>query len=232
MTNMNTWNEIFANLSLINTQATVADIALTALASVLCGLLIVLFYAILSRKRGVCVEFCVTVMAVCAVIALIIAVIGTNIASAFSLAGIMSIVRFRSLQQRASDVAFIFIAMAAGLTIGLGLIVPAAVFVLIVGVCLNLFALIALQLRREVRLLRISMPESMSFEGQFDDVLKKYALAFDLKRVRLISSGTVMELAYVVTLRRGCKKDALISEIRERNNNFNVVLTYDAEDAS
>ncbi len=228
---MTQFQGLLESLGQVNNSAIILDIAFTALVSVGIGLLIVLFYALLNHRRSFSVEFSVTLIAICSVISLIIAVIGTNIASAFSLAGIMSIVRFRSLQQKTSDVAFIFIAMATGLTIGLGLMVPALVFVLIVGLLLNLFALIASLIKKEVRLLKISVPESMSFEGQFDDILKKYASSFDLKRVRLISAGTVMEISYIVTLRRMKKKDALLSEIREKNNNFNVVLMYNEDEA-
>ena len=228
---MNTLAGLFQSLGQVNTGATVLDISLTALISVLIGVLIVLFYAFLNRRRSFSVEFSVTIIAICSVIALIIAVIGTNIASAFSLAGIMSIVRFRSLQQRPSDIAFIFIAMATGLTIGLGLIVPALAFVIIVGVLLNVFAIVAGKYKKEVRLLKISVPESMSFEGQFDEVLKKYTTAFDLKRVRLISAGTVMEISFVVTMRGMEKKDEFLNAIREKNNNFNVVLMYDEDEA-
>ena len=228
---MNTLAGLFQSLGQVNTGATVLDIALTALISVVIGVLIVLFYAFLNRRRSFSVEFSVTIIAICSVIALIIAVIGTNIASAFSLAGIMSIVRFRSLQQRPSDIAFIFIAMATGLTIGLGLIVPALAFVIIVGVLLNVFAIVASKYKKEVRLLKISVPESMSFEGQFDEVLKKYTTAFDLKRVRLISAGTVMEISFVVTMRGLEKKEEFLAAIREKNNNFNVVLMYDEDEA-
>ena len=100
---MNTLAGLFQSLGQVNTGATVLDISLTALISVLTGVLIVLFYAFLNRRRSFSVEFSVTIIAICSVIALIIAVIGTNIASAFSLAGIMSIVRFRSLQQRCAE---------------------------------------------------------------------------------------------------------------------------------
>ena len=161
---------------------------------------------------------------------MIIAVIGTNIASAFSLAGIMSIVRFRSLQQKTSDIAFLFVAMAAGLTAGLGLLLPALAFVVLTGVLLNLYVFLAGRVKPETRLVKICVPESMSFDGQFDEVLKKHTLSYDLKRVRLISSGTVMELAYTVNLKDLSGVSALLSDIREKNSNFNVVLMYDADD--
>lgn len=221
---------VFASLGQVNSGAILVDIILTTLASMALGVLITLFYAYMNRKKGFALEFAVTIIAISSVIAMIIAVIGTNIASAFSLAGIMSIVRFRSLQQKTSDIAFLFVAMATGLTAGLGLLLPAFAFVILTGVLLNLYVYLAGRVKPETRLVKICVPESMSFDGQFDEVLKKHTLSYDLKRVRLISSGTVMELAYTVNLKDLSNVSALLSDIREKNSNFNVVLMYDADD--
>ena len=221
---------VFGSLGQVNTGAVLFDIILTTLASMALGVLITLFYAYMNRKKGFTLEFSVTIIAISSVIAMIIAVIGTNIASAFSLAGIMSIVRFRSLQQKTSDIAFLFVAMAAGLTAGLGLLLPALAFVVLTGVLLNLYVFLAGMVKPETRLVKICVPESMSFDGQFDEVLRKHTLSYDLKRVRLISSGTVMELAYTVNLKDLSGVSALLSDIREKNSNFNVVLMYDADD--
>ena len=218
------------SIGTVSTPAVTADILMTALISVGLGILITLFYGFMNRKRGFSVEFAVTIIATCSVIGLIIAVIGTNIASAFSLAGIMSIVRFRSLQQKTSDIAFLFVAMATGLTAGLGLILPALVFVIVIGIFLNLYSFTAGMIRPETRLLKICVPESMSFSGQFDNVLKANTLTYDLKRVRLISSGSVMELSYTITMKSLAGVDKLLSDVRELNNNFNVVLMYDTDD--
>ena len=221
---------VFGSLGQVNTGAVLFDIILTTLASMALGVLITLFYTYMNRKKGFTLEFSVTIIAISSVIAMIIAVIGTNIASAFSLAGIMSIVRFRSLQQKTSDIAFLFVAMAAGLTAGLGLLLPALAFVVLTGVLLNLYVFLAGRVKPETRLVKICVPESMSFDGQFDEVLRKHTLSYDLKRVRLISSGTVMELAYTVNLKDLSGVSALLSDIREKNSNFNVVLMYDADD--
>ena len=221
---------VFGSLGQVNTGAVLFDIILTTLASMALGVLITLFYAYMNRKKGFTLEFSVTIIAISSVIAMIIAVIGTNIASAFSLAGIMSIVRFRSLQQKTSDIAFLFVAMAAGLTAGLGLLLPALAFVVLTGVLLNLYVFLAGRVKPETRLVKICVPESMSFDGQFDEVLRKHTLSYDLKRVRLISSGTVMELAYTVNLKDLSGVSALLSDIREKNSSFNVVLMYDADD--
>ena len=52
------------------------------------------------------------------VIALIMLVIGSNIARAFSLVGALSIVRFRNAVKESRDVGFVFWAMAVGMTCG------------------------------------------------------------------------------------------------------------------
>ena len=221
---------VIESIGSVNTPAILMDILLTALVSVALGVLITLFYGFMNRKKGFYVEFAVTIIATCSVIGLIIAVIGTNIASAFSLAGIMSIVRFRSIRQKASDIAFLFVAMATGLTVGLGLWLPALLFVIVIGLLLNLYAIGADRIRPETRLIKICVPESMSFAGQFDDILKAHTLTYDLKKVRLISSGSVMELSYTVTLKDLGRIDKLLSDIREKNQNFGVTLMYDADD--
>jgi len=226
-----TFSGVVGSFQTVNTSAILTDILLTTLISLGLGILITLFYGFMNRKKGICLEFAVTIIATCSVIGLIIAVIGTNIASAFSLAGIMSIVRFRSLQQKTSDIAYLFIAMATGLTAGLGLVLPALLFVILTGVVLNGYMILTGRICPETRLLKISVPESMSFAGQFDDILKKHTLSYDLKRVRLVSSGSVMELCYVVTLKDLSGIDKLLSDVREKNQNFNVVLMYDADDA-
>lgn len=215
----------------INLLENTLYLSMCVLMALALGLLITLFYAVVNRGVNFTFEFTLTIIAVSGVIALIISVIGTNLASAFSLAGLMSIVRFRSLQQKSSDIAFIFIAMAAGVACGMGLFVSGLVFVLIIGIVIDAYTLIIINLKKETRLLKICVPESASFDKQFDDVLSKYTSSYDLRRVRLISAGTILEISYAISIGKNTKMENLLSEIRERNSNFNVVITY-VEDVS
>lgn len=217
---------VFENFSQINLIENTIFIFMTVLSAIVLGLLVVFFYSMVNKGVNFSFEFTLTLIAVSAVIAMIISVIGTNIASAFSLAGLMSIVRFRSLQQKTSDIAFIFISMAAGVACGVGLVVAGLVFVIFIGIVVDIYALVASKVRKESRLLRICVPESESFDKQFDEILDKYTSSYDLRRVRLVSAGTVLEISYLINYPKATKVEDLIRDIREKNSNFNVVLTF------
>lgn len=49
------------------------------------------------------------------VVALLLSVIGTNVARAFSIAGVLAIVRYRSAVIKPRDLVYIFFGMGAGL---------------------------------------------------------------------------------------------------------------------
>lgn len=220
------FSSVMENIKQVNLLENTIYITICVLSALALGLLVVLFYGVVNRGVNFTFEFTLTLIAVSGVIALIISVIGTNLASAFSLAGLMSIVRFRSLQQKSSDIAFIFVSMAAGVACGMGLIVTGLVFVLVIGIVIDVYTLVSLSVRKEARLLKICVPESASFDKQFDDILSKHTASYDLRRVRLISAGTVLEISYAISIPRNAKMETMLSEIRERNSNFNVVITY------
>src|SRR5215813_8326825 len=61
-------------------------------------------------------------------VAVIMMIIGSNIARAFSLVGALSIIRFRSAIKDPRDVAFLFMVMACGMAVGTGFFQIAIIF--------------------------------------------------------------------------------------------------------
>jgi len=223
-------NSVLNNFSLINTEANVINIAITVVVGLILGLLIAAVYALVNKGTDFSLEFALTIVIVCAVIALIISVIGTNIARAFSLAGALSIVRFRSLQQKPANIAYIFFAMGAGLACGAGLFLPALAFVIIMDIAMLIFFFIKKLRKTETRVLKICVPEAIAFSNQFDEILKEYTVNYSLNKVRLISAGTVMEISYDVCFKNSAKLDEMLGKIREKNANFNVALFFKADE--
>ena len=58
----------------------------------------------------------------------VILLVGSNVARAFSMAGAFALVRFRSAPGSAKDISIVFFTMAAGLACGLGYVTFAAAF--------------------------------------------------------------------------------------------------------
>ena len=59
-----------------------------------------------------------TLIFVTVITAMVVMVIGNNLARAFALVGAMSIIRFRTVVKDTKDTAFVFFALASGLATG------------------------------------------------------------------------------------------------------------------
>jgi uncharacterized membrane protein YhiD involved in acid resistance len=223
--NMNQIKEVISRLAVINSTGAIFEITLTLFMGLILGLIISYTYQKTHKGFLYSQEFAHNLIIVCIIISLIISVIGTNIARAFSLAGALSIIRFRSSVQTPRDIAFIFFAMGAGLACGAGLFLPAIIFV----VLLSLF-IVGIQLTNfvkekiDIKVLKITLPESLNYEGLFDDIMSKYMIDKELQSARTINGGTVYELVYFVKLKKEISEKEMLDELRTRNGNFNISI--------
>jgi len=74
------------------------------------------------------------------------------------------------------------------------------------------------------RKLIIKIPESLDYEGLFDDVLEKYATSYELENVRTSQMGSLYELTYTVRLKSASIPKAFVDELRVRNGNLSIIL--------
>ncbi len=160
------------------------------------------------------------------VIAVIILLIGSNIARAFSLAGAFSIIRFRSAPRDPKDIAYVLFTMAAGLACGVGIFGYAGLFTIFL--CTLMFVLNRLNFgakKTSQKSLKITVPENLDYEGAFDEVLKEYTTGYELKKVKTTDLGSLYELAYVVTMDNEVSQKAFLDSLRCRNGNLNISLS-------
>ena len=71
--------------------------------------------------------------------------------------------------------------------------------------------------------LRITIPESMDYEGVFDDLFAKYTTMHSLERVRTTNLGTLYEIRYTIALKDETQLKAFMDELRTRNGNLTIV---------
>ncbi len=158
------------------------------------------------------------------VITIIIIAVGSNVARAFSLAGALSIIRFRSVVHGPKDVAFIFFAMGSGLAAGTGLYVLALVFTVVLCALILVLCKLNYGGSGEARTLKITLPENLAHHGLFDEVFKTHLDMHSMVAVQTIKQGTMFELTYQVRLKHQTAAKALIDDIRTINGNLNVAL--------
>jgi hypothetical protein len=168
----------------------------------------------------------VTLVILPAVVQLVIMLVNGNIGAGIAVAGAFSLVRFRSVPGNARDISCLFFAMALGFASGMGFLGYAFAFLLLVGGVFLVLTLIRFgEGATDTRILRITIPENMDYDGLFDDVLLKYTLNAELMTVRTVSMGSLYELTFSVRLRPEASQKDLIDELRCRNGNLNILLS-------
>lgn len=148
-----------------------------------------------------------------------------NLGFGLAIAGVFSLVRFRSLPGNARDLAVTFLAAAVGMLCGTGLVTLAGVVALLE--CAILFFL-SRRSREEGtardRELRVTIPETLDYTGVFEDLFEKYTESCRLNRVRTTNMGALFELRFLLRLQEDVSEKAFLDEIRVRNGNLPVLL--------
>lgn len=190
------------------------------------GLIIGGVYFAVSKKEQRSLSFFLSLVMIPAVVALVISLIGSNVARAFSIAGVFALVRYRSLPGDGKDIAFVFMAMASGLSCGLGYLTLGLAAVVVLSVVVVLVNLLGVKLvKSECRQLRILIPEDMDYHGVFDDLLTEYTTKFSLERIKTTNMGTLYELTYMIYLKKDINEKKFMDEIRTRNGNLTIIMS-------
>ncbi len=178
--------------------------------------------ALVSRFRAKCTSsFSVALTVLPATVQLVIMLVNGNIGAGVAVAGAFSLVRFRSAQGSAREIAAIFLAMAIGLATGMGYLTLAALAFVLLGGVMLLASMLRLGESTE-RVLRVTIPENLDYEGLFDDLFEKYTKTHSLERVKTSNMGTLYELQYRVRFRDAQPPKAFFDALRCRNGNLNI----------
>ena len=207
--------------SIIQTQITAQVFALCTAASLALGLGTALLCMYKSRYTQ---SFIITLAVLPAVVQVVIMLVNGNIGTGVAVAGTFSLVRFRSAPGTAREIGMIFLAMAIGLATGMGYVALAVFFFLIMA----LFVLVLTSLHfgggdEHERELKITIPETLDYDGLFDDLFEKYTRSARLERVKTTNMGTLYELHYRVVLKTERIPKEFLDELRCRNGNLNIV---------
>ncbi|MEZ5333948.1 MAG: DUF4956 domain-containing protein [Methanolobus sp.] len=159
------------------------------------------------------------------IVDVIMLIVGSNIARAFSLVGALSIIRFRNAVKEIRDIGFIFFAMAIGMATGTKFYMLAIISTGVIGALIFImfefdwFARPALS-----QVLKIQIDKDVDFEELFDRTFVKYTQSAELIGIDSVRSGTVTELVYSVILKKNANKHEFIQSIKSQNGNQKVFL--------
>lgn len=218
------FNTIFTAVS--DGSISIAQAAIAIGTAFIIGFIIAAVYMFMCKKEGYQKNFIIGLAMLPAVVAVVILLVGSNVARAFSMAGAFALVRFRSAPGSAKDISIVFFTMAAGLACGLGYVTFVVVFTVVMLLVLIGATLMGFGDRRADRKqLKITIPENLNYSSVFDDIFDKYTSEYRLERVKTANMGTMFELTYDVRLKDNDNEKQFIDELRVRNGNLNIMMS-------
>jgi uncharacterized membrane protein YhiD involved in acid resistance len=208
------------------------DAAANILIALICGSFIALLYRITYRGLSFSASFVNSIIMLTMITALVIMVIGNNLARAFGLVGAMSIIRFRTAVKDSQDIMFIFFALAIGLAAGVGLYSVTIVGTFLIGTILFLVSKLnyANPKKREY-LLQIICKSSSTDNSNFENILQNYCSKHKMINVKALGeeSKDLLELSYYINLKNQNKSQEFIKEIKNFPGVNQVNVFFDEE---
>lgn len=203
----------------------VSDFLLCVGCALIIGLILAGCYMYRTRyTKG----FVATLALLPAVVCVVIMMVNGNVGTGVAVAGAFSLVRFRSVPGSAKEICSIFLAMGAGLVVGMGYLGYGFLFAVLLGAMTMLYSRIDFGSRRKNALyktLRITIPEDLDYTDVFEPILKEYTQEFELTQVRTTNMGSLFRLSYDLTMRSEGKEKELIDKLRCRNGNLEITVS-------
>ena len=160
------------------------------------------------------------------IITVMIMLVSGNLGAAVAVGGVFALTRFRSAQGTAREITHVLLAMATGLTLGLGYVFIAAIMVAVVEALNFIFVFTHFaEGNTKERSLKITIPENLDYTGLFDDLFEEYTSKNELKKVKLSNFGTMFQLTYTIIFKDLSKEKEFLDKVRERNGNLDILCS-------
>lgn len=79
--------------------------------------------------------------------------------------------------------------------------------------------------KSKAKVLKITVPEDLNFEGVFDEILNTNTTSWNMVKVSTRDFGALYELNYSIHLKNDVNQKKFIDSLRVRNGNLNISLT-------
>lgn len=213
--------------SIYSATVTAAEFFGMAAVAIVSGLL---FAWIMSLRVRSTKRFFIVVSLIPFVVGAIITFVNGNIGAGVAIGGAFSLIRFRSAQGSADEIAAILVAMASGIAFGMGYLAYGVIILIALGVVYFLLASLHLFDNKKLgedRLLRVTIPESLEYTDMFDDTFAHYCKQVERVGVKTTGMGSMFRLSFRIQLKNQAEEKSFIDELRTKNGNLEIsILPY------
>lgn len=209
---------------------TIDQIVVNTAVAMLCGFFIMYLYRLTYQGPSYSQSFAGSLVILSMLTAIVIMVIGNNLARAFGLVGAMSIIRFRTAIKDPQDIVYIFFSLATGMAAGAGLHLIALIGSGVVG-----FVTYALSFskggaaQRRDFLLQFSVNGTSETEAPYLDTINRYCKTHNLVNMKSLDDGEILELSYYVRLKDQDQGTKFVRDLEKTPGVERVNLFFDEE---
>ncbi|MEM1097071.1 MAG: DUF4956 domain-containing protein [Bacteroidota bacterium] len=205
-----------------------ADIVVGLVVALGCSFVISVLYRWTYQGANYSSTFVRSLIYLSMITAIVMMVIGDNLARAFGLVGAMSIIRFRTAVKDVQDIVFIFLSLAVGLAAGVG-----SYTVAVIGtafIC-TVIAIVGkanyASVSRTAFIVQITYaPAEGEAEPAYQRVLDRYSKHARVVNIRTLDDDT-LDLMFFVTPRRRRETAGLIQALQQTPGVQHANLFYD-----
>ena len=206
-------------------------------AILLIGLIIIAYIFLSTNKKNakknktIYIGITITVLVLLPLLVqVVIMMVNGNLGTSVAILGAFSLIRFRSMPGTSRELLSIFETMAIGLSIGMGHIIFAVVFTILISLTLLVLSKIKFGEKPKTQNIKILIPEELDYTNVFEDILNKYTKKHEILKVKTTNLGSMYEITYNIELKEINEKE-FIDELRTRNGNLNITLNHELKES-
>ena len=222
-----------------NVDSVLVALMVTAIAFAISLLFTFLISLKMRGTKSFFVTSAIMPMIVAAVVSMVSIFLDNTSSGAVRIATIavaLGLIRFRSTNGRAEELLLLFAGIATGLVCGLGYVVFALIFAVVVALLFLVLSSVNLFNNKKFaneKMLKITIPESLEYSDVFTDTFATYLKSNELLEVKTTGMGALFKLSYRIELNDIKEEKQFIDELRTKNGNLEIsILPYVGESKS
>ena len=218
--------------SIYTSTVTPAQFFLMAAVTLISG---ILYAWIMSFRIRSTKQFFLVTALIPFIVGSVITFVNGNIGAGVAVGGAFGLIRFRSAPGSADEIAAILVAMGSGIAFGMGYLAYGVVILICLAVIYFLLSYLPIYEHKSLaadQLLRITIPESLEYNGAFDETFAHYLKKVENAGVKTTGMGSMFRLSFKIQMKDPAEEKAFIDELRTKNGNLEIALLPYTEQAN
>jgi uncharacterized membrane protein YhiD involved in acid resistance len=207
-----------------------SEVVINTCLAFLLGMFISFVYKSTHKGLSYSQSFMLTLVYVTIIVAIVMMLIGNNLARAFALVGALSIIRFRTVVKDTKDTAYVFLCLAAGMAAGTSsyfIGIFGVTFVAIIAFILDFFNYGTFYKSEFILIFR----SDNTIKGDhYSKCLDKFTKTADLIHIQRSGDGQSQKLTFDIVMKKNIEPEDLVSELSNFENIAELSLVASKHD--